>query len=350
MEIFEDRRRGGRRSLEGPAASLRSDDEIDLIDLLIILIRHKWAAAGVFGLTVFVGAMFAFLKPETFTYTTSIQIANGVSGLIEPPGTVLAKLNESYIPFSLHAAREQSPGSDAIKITARIPKDSQIISLESFGARDDQARHARLHQAVIDQLIRDHNRVLDAIRLNLQAEADRVRRQLDAIKSEDALLQERAKKLDEQEASLQSQIAEVRKRIDQDQAQRRQIVQRGGRGSSELALLDGELGQLSQRESDLNNQLLASTSLRDDLRSKDSENSRLQSDLQDKLDDLNTKLASIIPTRSITPTLRSLHPTGVSGRTIIAVSLSAGVTLGLFAAFVAEFVARVRNRLRAEHA
>lgn len=359
--IYEDRRKEDRRKLasdeiEPPSVPAPrpayEDEEISLVDLLIILARRKWLIASVFAGVLLLGMAAALLKSDAFTYTTAIQIAKGSSGLIESPGTVLAKLNESYIPFSLREAYEQSSHKASVKVSAKIPKDSQIISLESTGSADDQASQARLHQAVIDQLIRDHDHELDAIRLDLQSESNRVRSQLEALKSESVLLKERATRLDEQETFFQGQLADVRKRIDQNQSLRRKVLQ-GGAGDSApaLILLDSELARLTQRESELSEQLFVSINVqRDQIKSRELDNTRLQMDFQEKVEELNTKLAAIMPTRPITPTLRSLRPTGTGAKTIIAVSLVAGLMLGLFAAFFAEFIARAREKLRLEQA
>jgi hypothetical protein len=309
--------------------------------------------AGVMAAAVLIGLAVALLKPATYAYTTSIQIAAGSAGPIESPGTVLAKLNESYIPLALQEAHAQAPGGPSFKIVARIPKDSQIISVESFGPADDQAAHVRLHQAVIDQLIRDHDRELAAMRLDLQSEVNRTRSQLGALEAEDGLLKEKAARLDEQEKFFQGQLAEIHKRVDQNQAMRRKLMQGGGEGnSSALMLLDGELARLTQRESDTNEQLFISINgQRDELKAKEVENARLQADLQEKIEQLNTKLTSIVPTRAITATLRSLKPKkSTRPATIIAVAAAAGVVLALFAAFTAELVARAREKMREEPA
>lgn len=355
MRIYAERRKEDRRQVLTevmPPSPRPEEEEISLIDVIIVLVHHRWLMAGVMVASLLAGLAVALTKVETFTYTTTIQIAKGANGPIESPGTVLAKLNESYIPLVLQREHVESPGGRKIKIQAKIPRDSQVISLESRGRADDQPRQAQLHQSIIDQLIKDHDQELNAIRRDLQSEGNLARSQIEALKAENGLLKEKSKRLDEQERFFQGEVATIHKRIDQNQTMRHKLLQDGGDTStSAVMLLDGELSRLSQRESELNEQMMVSINgQRDDLRAKDLDNAHQQADLQEKLEQLNTKLASIAPTRAVTATLRSLDPAGTKPLTVMAIALVAGAMLAIFSAFLAELVTRARERLRAEHA
>jgi uncharacterized protein involved in exopolysaccharide biosynthesis len=355
IRIYADRRKDDRRRVVAEVAPLQKPseaEEVSLVDLLIVLARRRWLIAGVVAAALLLGLTAALLKPPTYTYTTSIQIAEGSGGPIESPGTVLAKLNESYIPLALQEAHAQAPGSPTVKIVAKIPKDSQIISLESFGPAEDQSSHVRLHQAVIEQLIRDQGRELDAMRLDLQSEVNRARSQIGAVEAESGLLKEKAQRLDEQEKFFKDQLGDIHKRMDQNQAMRRRLMQAGGEGNaSALMLLDGELARLGQREADTNEQLFVTVNTqRDELKAKEVENTRLQADLRGRIEQLDAKLAAIAPTRAITATLRSLEPAGTRSATIVAIAVIGGVMLALFAAFLAELITRTREKLREEPA
>ncbi len=77
------------------------EDEISLVDLWLVLAKRKRLIAAVAGTIAVAGLLYALLMPRAYTYTTSIEIARDGDKLLESPQTVLAKLQESYIPLVL---------------------------------------------------------------------------------------------------------------------------------------------------------------------------------------------------------------------------------------------------------
>ena len=59
---------------------------------------------------------------------------------------------------------------------------------------------------------------------------------------------------------------------------------------------------------------------------------------------LKTRLANIKETHALIEPVRSLGPVGPGGKVILALAGVLGLMLGLFAAFMAEFLAKVRQR------
>ncbi|MCW8956489.1 MAG: Wzz/FepE/Etk N-terminal domain-containing protein [Gammaproteobacteria bacterium] len=141
------------------------DDEIDLVDLWLVLIRHKTVIAVIACLVLLAGSLFALSMPTKFNYSTSIQIGAVVemdSGrnhfvFIEEPETVLAKINETYIPYALNRYSNENPDSlIQPDIKARIPKKSSLIVLEARGEEKYEAIYQTLLKAVAEMVVEDH--------------------------------------------------------------------------------------------------------------------------------------------------------------------------------------------------
>lgn len=71
--------------------------------------------------------------------------------------------------------------------------------------------------------------------------------------------------------------------------------------------------------------------------------------LQLSLDNYNLQLANLRKTREILPPMASTEPTGPSRKLIVIMATVAGIFLGIFAVFLAEFLEKVRQKQN-EHA
>ena len=152
-------------------------DEISLVDLWLVLARRKWVIIGVFFVVLGLGGVFAFLKPQSYRYSTPIEIGTNLvqtkdTGLqpqmIEPPGVVQAKLEKVFIPLALRRYRDKHPEGFLPEIKVTLPQDgaksgstdSQIVLLESRGplARQDVIKN--LQNEVVEELVDDHKKML----------------------------------------------------------------------------------------------------------------------------------------------------------------------------------------------
>jgi len=69
---------------------------------------------------------------------------------------------------------------------------------------------------------------------------------------------------------------------------------------------------------------------------------------QQQIQELKTKLANMKQTRALIDPVRSLAPVGPSGKSIMALAIVMGLLIGIFAAFMAEFLAKARWQMRQE--
>lgn len=158
------------------------EDSISLIDLWLELAKYRALIFGSIALTLVIGLLVAFLLPEKYNYTTSIEIGYSTNQTgkvlertpIDNPQTVLAKLTTNYIPQARQHYATQYPQDIAPpEIKVRIPKGSQLIILESKGPEDKAKIFIALLQAALDKLFMDHQRVTDLARADLQTSIDK---------------------------------------------------------------------------------------------------------------------------------------------------------------------------------
>ncbi|MCC6206716.1 MAG: hypothetical protein IT488_00980 [Gammaproteobacteria bacterium] len=325
-----------------------SEDEISLVDLWLVLLRHRRLIAVIVAIALLFGGAAAVLKNDAYSYTTTIQIARVGDQLLEQPDTLLAKLNESYIPYVLQQRRQQEPNAAQIQVSAEIPKNSTLIMLRSEGAESDADAHFKVHSQILDYLSRDHAPEIDVVKLNMENDLNRLGNQVDKLKDQATLLLAQDKRMNEQEFLLKDELKDLKRLIDSSESNRNKAIRevQGEAKAMTLMLIDTETRKYMEREGDIKERLLIGLpEERDRLKNDLADNLRGQAELQERLRESQAKIVNIRYTRPITPTLRSDNAHGVGGGVIVALAGILGLMMGVFAAFIAEFRSKVRERL-----
>ncbi len=324
------------------------EDEISLVDLWLVFEKHKKLFVGILLAFVISGLAVALTKSKQYSYTTSIEIARSTEGLLEEPGTVLAKLQQSYIPLVINEYENNSPeAKKGIKIDASIPKGSEIIVLNSKGSEDAEPLFARLHQSVVEKITRDHDSTITVIKAEFEAQLHGAENKLGELRDKAMFIENQVKRLDEKSKLISKQIDEIGKVIEESRKNRIKAVNEvtGEAKAMTLLLIDNEIQQYQERESMLIEQLhLGLASDRDTLKQELANNSRAQAEQQEKILEMKAKIANILKTRAITPTMRSQEPIAPNRKLIIAIAAILGLIAGLTAVFAREFAHRVKEK------
>jgi capsular polysaccharide biosynthesis protein len=328
------------------------EDEINLVDLWLVLMQRRALVMVVAGLCVLAGLAIALLLPAKYQYSTTIEIGTRLNGtqvdVIESPETLLAKVQESYIPL----ARQQYLAShaDAVgvpKIEARIPKGSQIIVLSSKGPETAGADHKSVQQAVVDMAKKDHGRIVDVLRKETEILQNEAKAKLEELKDGAILIQAREKRLGDISTLLTSQAEEVRGDLARAKSDRARAIKQTKDESRALTLmmLDSGMQQYSERLAEIDERLkIKLVDKRDELTKQLADNRRAQISQQDTVVKLEMQLANLRETRALLPPMRSPEASGPGATLIVLLSLVLGLMLGVFAAFFAEFLAKVRSQ------
>ena len=166
--------------------------------------------------------------------------------------------------------RAAHPEGRGVPISAKIPKNSELVVLESRAPREDESTSRSLHEAVVRRLITDHQRTVNQILAQyeselsraklkldeladwrvftvqeklLQGEIDRGKLHLDALKDQTKLLETEVKRFDETRKLLTQQVAEARADLAAANNHRTQAVPEVTDGARAMALLmiDGQM-------------------------------------------------------------------------------------------------------------
>jgi len=183
----------------------------------------------------------------------------------------------------------------------------------------------------------------------LDAEQRHAKNKLSELQDQAALLKIQEDRIGENAKLLTSQIADVRNLITESRKNRKQSVNEvtGEAKAMTLLLIDNEIQQYQKRLSDLEEQLaIGLENDRDKLSITLADNLRAQDEQREKIQDTNAKISEIKQTRAMTPTMRSLDPTGTSRKTIVLIALVFGLVLSVVMVFVVELIKKANTQMK----
>lgn len=333
-----------------------SDDEINLIDLWLVLMRHKAVMVGVFLLCLGAVLAFVLLKEAKYTYSSSIEIGSIAEPgekaqrlrLIDNPATLQAKIQEGYIPLVLHDFGKGTGKKKSFDITARVPKGSSLVVLEAKATEGNGETVQQLESSVIELVKADHARMLDVVKSDINEELTNEQRnlaeQVDAQKVITAKL-EHNKVLSE---LLVKQISDAKAQIADIVTNRKNARTMNGNEARAMTLLmlDNELEQNRQWLASLEERLHILIPADNDYLNKElADNARRQEGVQAKIGQLQIKLRNIQETRAIIEPTRSIEPVGLGNAAIVLLGIILGGMLAVFTAFVVGMITHVRAEL-----
>lgn len=331
--------------------SADAGEEIDFVDLARLIWRHRRAAALTLLVVLAIGMTGALLTPRKYAYTTAIEIGSrvedGKTTVIEAPDTVVAKLEDGYIPLAQQSYADDHPEDKSErKVAVRLPKNSQLVVIQSKSTVDEGAAYRQIQQKAVEALVADHARVYDTARQEIEFDRKRAERELRGLADQQLALTRELERTKTTQQLLEGQIAETTAMIEANTKNRDRAVAeaRDEARAMTLLMLDNEVRanrtRLANLERDLRVHLDAT---RDSLQNQLLDNQRAQELKQAQIQRIMLQLKNLRETRAVNLGARSLRAVGPSRGTIILVSAVMAVLLALLVPLVIDFISRVRK-------
>ena len=331
-------------------------DEISLIDLWLVLMKHKKLMGIIVLVFIIAGLVFAFSKTPAYKFYTTIElgtkIQEGQIQLIEEPKQLLAKIEGSYIPLALNELKEDKQTDEThYDLEAVIPKDSQVIEISGKGPLKEQEQYFNILNSVVAAIKTDHDYVLKLLR----EEESIKRNKLIATKEEQddkyKLIQNKLKRLDQSESLLKTQIKETKALIDSAMRNREKAIRQAKDNAHAMTVMMIDNGLQNNRATlaDLENNLYINLANdRDVLEKQLADVGRDKKSIDFEVEKSRLQEGTYKNTRVILHPLRSRYPVGQSKRLVLALSVVLGIFVAIFSAFFAEFLVKVKQRSDSE--
>lgn len=297
----------------------RADDEISLIDMARVLLRRKRWVIGTFLVFLFSSLLFALVKERQYAYTTSILIGEfGLDKYVASATGVKSVLDSRIVPV---VEREfvDARGIDAIPFRTVVNADegNSFVNLRSDASEEEQELVKEFHNAMAEALTSDHRDKLSLLERESSI-------QLENLKESLATQQQQLRGLE----TLMTQLGNTGKELDEE----------GELTASAQSTPDGMEARLSTSSTALT-MILSQLQLSEQLAERESRINELEGMIgQEEL-----KRSWIKPTRVVSLAVSSIQPSGTSKGFIVALGGVLGLLLGVLMAFLADFVARIRE-------
>lgn len=335
-------------------ADYYADDEISLFDLWAVLVRRRYWLFGVAVLAIALGVVYVLTRTPVYSFTTVIEVGSRVNGgevtPVESPSNARTKLNAHYIPAAIAEWTETNPnGNWQPSVNADVPQNANVITLTSQGP---ERRAQAFREVMLDattRLQRDHARVTQRIRSQIQLEIEAAENRVAATEDRIESLQADVARLDERAELVDAEIAELQSLLEGAETRRSMATNELGDTADAMTLLmlTNEVRETQRRLSELREvRLLGIPEARDALLGQVADARRAVAEQQGQVRVLREDLENISYTRPLSEAQQSLRPSGPGGRLIVALSLVLGLMLGLFTAFGREFVVRANEHIR----
>ncbi len=280
------------------------EDEISLIDIFLVLLKRKLVILLTLLSCTALAAFIAFTSPmtaEKITYATSIKI--GGNPPIESNTNALTKLKESYIPITQDGFVDEDIRK-GLGVEVRAPENSNLVIIETTTQTENQDQVKGLHQKIAGRFIADHNNELNLQRTAIENQINRLQATLQSLTNSTYL------------TTLRNDVANLRK----------QYLESGNISDNLKLDIKDELRFLQSK-----------------LIEEEQSTNMKTIDLQSTINELRYKLEITPKTSLLSLTLKS-GSKRTSPLKIIALGVILGGMLGIFAAFIVEFI----NRANAE--
>lgn len=384
-----------------------SSDEIDLVDLWLILARHKWLILTTTVLLTLAGWGYSLTQKEKYTFSTSVDVgrtfSEGQEGsvtLIEPVETIQAKLTESYIPMVRgRFAAEGKFAQAGVGLKVSVPKGTHLLVLQSQGPLEKQEIHREVHEAVLKALQNEHQQLTGDLRKRLETslakatlklaemedprlfaikdkalkdQIENAKRGLASLTEKRGMISLSIKDLDKLKVMLEGEGKKIRDTLDKNLMIRAQAAKEADSAANAMTLMmmDNQIQQNQNRlqtiqerleiglaaerrqlEKELNDNQRSAEAQKSEMEQLQLQQTKLSIDHENELREhrqtvgqLEHNVSLIKDTKAMALAIRSVSPVGPAKSMIVALSAVLGGMTGVFLAFGAEFRQRVRAK------
>lgn len=334
----------------------RDREGISLIDVWEALARRKSVFLSVVAVSAVIGAALALRLPVQEQVSTVIEIGRRIVdnriAPIDTPQTTMVKINEGYIPMARNAYAKDHPGEQIPLIKAGIPRNSDVIVLESRAHPADKTVQVQQHLLVVKLLQEDHDRVLSVIRNGLNQHLQQGENALAALRGDRAFLLAGIRRIDERLALIRGEIKEGERLVQAAERNWDRATSESSSASTAMVqlLITNELQQNRAKLTAMKETLLITLpEERDRLQKAVEDNQRAQEEQKAAIENTRMQLANVQETRALggqpmsnaVPAQRSL---------VLLLALVIGIIVGAIAAVVVDSISRARYTTDARRA
>lgn len=340
---------------EGEVRSLEAKDQVStrdvtVMDIWLVVRAYRRFTMATVALITGLGVGIAFYLTPMHEFATAIEIGNQVVNdeiiPIEASLTVIDKLETGYVPLVTSQFVQQNPeGPEEYIVEVKGSENSQIVQILSEAARDQRDLITDLHGQVVQVLVEDHNRTVDAMRANARIALAEAEQKLGEMVAQDRALKNHLSSIGGTLSALDEYTSDLKARIASAEAEIEVLKQQCGSNDScatQVLMLSNQIGAWRTVLVEVENiDKVESFVIRAEAEVKLENNAQEQKTAQNEIEFRTTNLENIQATRSLGQgTVMSIKAVAPNKPLIIAVSLVVGLLSSVAGALVLDFLKR----------
>lgn len=161
-----------------------TDDEVSLVDLTFIFLKHRRAFYVVFLFALLFGAIYAFFVPQKYDYVTLVELAEKEPGaFIEKPSTIIATLENRWLPEyqSIYQANNNQPLPFDIHFVN--PESTALIRVSSEASVAQGEEVKRAHAHLVNELEQSQSAATSVVKRSLESQIESLSQTVDMLES-----------------------------------------------------------------------------------------------------------------------------------------------------------------------
>ncbi len=355
------------------------EDEVSLIDIALVVLKHKKTLFGVFFLIIALGTAAIMVMPEKYKYAVVIETGtyalpdeNGNLGerkVIEPVGHTKSKLETSFIPQVMLERAADDPDIKLPKFEVTVPQGANLVEISARAPESRELLIKSLLAEVAQKVSEDHatksSDVLEELQQNVESMEIKIQElaaKLVENQRDREVTQLKLQNIKAEQNLLDRQIGRINTEIEQLQQHRVVYLKDDAKSKDALALLliDNEISQSARQRDELENQLYIELpaekadfekqfeSQAAKIKIVDAELSRAREiynryAVKGESSSLFEAKKNIFPTTLSVNPYRYMKPEGVGKAVKLVIVGLCAIFMALMMTFVTEFVGRVRR-------
>jgi len=349
---------------------LNSNDEIELMDLLVVLWRWKWLIIIGTIVCLIVAGIVTFNMPKIYRVLSSIEVGKVDNRFIEESPVISQKIKSfsmrKQIAQELSIPIEEISGEDFFKVSSGGSKNFLTITVKIETSKPE--RGIKILEVVNQTILKDHQRKVEEAKKELlekiaqdEDEIKNIKTQIEALKKEIlekiAINENLIKIKEEKQKILKKQLLNIQKEVEA----LRQIRERISKRKMEKVDVIGMVEYFNDFQARLNSLYYTQSQIVDEIPTKIESYKENIATLQTRLVNLDNLPAKLRPykneitaiqekikkateTKVVDPPHSSLYPIKPQKKRILAITGVAGLVFFVFLAFLLDYIEKYRQK------
>ena len=244
----------------------QTDDEIDLMDYVKVVLKNKLLIFAVFLLAVAAAAAFSFFSPKVYKIDTVLEIGSVGEKTIEEPAQLVGKI-EGDVYKTLVQAKLNIAEKDYPELKAENPKDTSLIKKTIESSKTEQAK--LILKEGNDLIIANHQEKIESEKALLVKKIETVQGNIEVLEKDIERVQTKILSLEREKESLVAKVTALQQVL---------IYQQDP--GTQFALFDAK-ERLESKKQEIENKYLQINSLEKEINGLKSQINSLEKQLED---------------------------------------------------------------------